>query len=227
MAYDWLIIALLLNPVMIMKTIAFKRVVLAALTLALALPVLADDNNMSAMPMMTPADFAWDAALINLEEIRLGEVAQTNSQNKAVREFGKHMVRDHSNLQQRLEKIAADEGLQLPDTNTFNVEVTAPAEKQATEMMGETPDQRLLDAQLDAQHLESLTGTDFDQAYADAMVKGHEKAIQKFEDAAGTLQDPALKKYADKGLKIIRHHYEMAQKLQSKLMPSTSPPPPM
>jgi len=207
-----------------MKTITFIKVLLAACVLALAVPVLADDTNMPAMPTMTPADFAWDAALINLKEIRLGEAAQTNSQNTAVQEFGKHMVRDHSKLQQRLEKIAADEGLQLPDTNTFYVEVTAPEEKPATEMMEETPQQKLLDAQLDVQHLSSLTGTDFDQAYADAMVKGHEKAIQKFEDASGTLQDAALKKYADRGLKVIRHHYEMAQKLQNGLMSATNAP---
>ena len=210
---------------MMMKAIA---IIMAALGLAPAVPVFADDSNMSAMPMATPADFAWDAGIINLEEIRLGEVAQSKSHNKMVREFGKHMVKDHSKMQQQLEKIAADEGLQLPDTNIFYVEVTAPEEeKQATEMMQEPPEQRLLHAQLDVQHLASLKGNDFDQAYIDAMVNGHEKAIQEFENASGTLQDAALKKYADKGLKIIRHHYEMAQKLQSKLMPSTSPPPPM
>ena len=214
---------------MIMKTITFKKVVLASLVIALVVPVFGDDSNMPATPMMTAADFAWDAAIINLEEIRLGEVAQTNSQNKAVRKFGKEMVRDHSQMQQHLEKIAADEGLQLPDTNIFYVEVTAPEEeKQATEMMAETPEQRLLHAQLDVQHLASMTRTDFEQAYADAMVKGHEMAVKKFEDASGTLQDPALKKYADKGLKIIRHHLEMAQKLQSKLNPNAPPsPPPM
>ncbi|HTV40423.1 MAG TPA: DUF4142 domain-containing protein [Candidatus Sulfotelmatobacter sp.] len=205
-----------------MKTIAVRKVVLAVSVFALTVPVLADDTNAPAMPMVTAADFAWDAAIINLEEIRLGEAAQTNSQDKAIRQFGKHMVRDHSRLQQRLEKVAADEGLQLPDTNTFYVPVSAPEEKPATEMMEEgTPQDRLLHAQLDAQHLVSLTGSDFDKAYADAMVNGHYAAIQKFEDASATLQDPALKKYADKGLNIIRHHYEMALKL-----PNAPAPPP-
>jgi putative membrane protein len=92
--------------------------------------------------------------------------------------------------------------------------------------MEETPQQKLMDAQLDVQHLTSLTGAEFDQAYADAMVKGHEKAIQKFEDASGALQDKALKKYADKGLKSIRHHYEMAQQLQSEVMPGATNAPP-
>jgi putative membrane protein len=211
---------------MIMKVIGFNKVVLAAVC-ALAMPAFADDTmttNEPAAQMMTPADFAWDAALINLKEIRLGEAAQSNSQNTAVQEFGRHMVRDHSKMNESLMRIAAGEGLQLPDTNTFYIQVTAPAEKPATELMNETPQQKLLDAQEDVQQLASLTGPDFDRAYIDAMVKGHEKAMQKFEDASASVQDKALKKYAGKGLKTIHHHYEMAQQLQTDVAAGTNAP---
>lgn len=211
-----------------MRARGFHKAVFAAAICALAIPVLADDTMTTNAPettMVTPADFAWDAALINLEEIRLGEAAQSNSQNTAVQEFGRHMIRDHSRMNVRLMKIAADEGLQLPDTNTFYVPVTQPQEKPATELMEESPQQKLMDAQLDVAHLVSLTGSEFDQAYADAMVKGHEKAIQKFEDVSATIQDKPLKKYADKGLKTIRHHYEMAQQLQSEVTSGTNAPP--
>jgi putative membrane protein len=210
-----------------MKAIGFNKVVLAAAFCVLAIPALADDTmttNEPSTAMVTPADFAWDAALINLEEIRLGEVAQSNSQNTAVQEFGRRMVLDHSKMNGRLRKIADSEGLQLPDRNTFYVQVTAPPEKPATELMEETPQQKLQDAQSDVQQMSLLTGPEFDQAYADAMVKGHEKAIQKFEDASASLQDNALKKYAEKGLKGIRHHYEMAQQLQSEVTSGTNAP---
>jgi putative membrane protein len=202
-----------------MKRIGWDKIILAAGICAVAVPMFADDMSATNVPaaVMAPADFAWDASLINLKEIRLGEVAQTNSQNAAVQEFGRHMVRDHSRLNERLVKIAADEGLTLPDTNTFYMTVQQPPEKQATELMPETPQQKLLDAQMDVQSLVSLSGPDFDQAYAGAMVKGHEKGIQKFEDASASLQDDKLKKYADRGLKAIRSHYEMAQKLESEV----------
>jgi putative membrane protein len=210
-----------------MKAIRFNKVVLVAVFCALAIPALADDTMTTNEPgaaMVTPADFAWDAALINLKEIRLGEVAESKSQNTVVQEFGRHMVQDHSKMNGRLMKIAAAEGLQLPDTNTFYVQVTASAEKPATELMEETPQQKLQDAQADVQQMSSLTGSEFDQAYADAMVKGHEKAMQKFEDASASLQDKPLKNYADKGLKSIRHHYEMAQQLQSEVTSGTNAP---
>jgi uncharacterized protein (DUF305 family) len=66
-------------------------------------------------------------------------------------------------------------------------------------------------------NLEILSGSEFDQAYVNKMVLGHEKAISKFETAAANLQDPDLKKYAEKTLPTLRHHLEMAQDLQNKL----------
>src|SRR5580692_3539919 len=88
----------------IMKTIAWNKIILAVGICAVAVPVFGDDMSATNMPpaVMAPADFAWDASLINLKEIRLGEVAQTNSQNADVQEFGRHMVRDHSRLNDRL-----------------------------------------------------------------------------------------------------------------------------
>jgi putative membrane protein len=207
-----------------MKRIAWNKIVLAAGICAIAVPVFGDDMTATnTPPAIAPADFVWDASIINLAEIRLGEAAQTNSQNAEVQEFGRHMVRDHSRLNARLIKIAAAEGLSLPDTNTFYIPVSQPPEKQATELMPETPQQKLLDAQLDVQNLVSLSGTSFDQAYADTMVKGHEKAMEKFEDASASLQDEQLKKYADRGLRTIRGHYEMAQKLQSEVETNAAP----
>ncbi len=203
-----------------MKLIVLKRIVLAAALCVLTTPAFADsDMSSTNVPptVITPADFAWDASLINLKEIRLGEAAQTNSQNPDVQEFGRHMVRDHTRLNDRLVKIAQTEGLPLPDTNTFYVPVTAPENKPATELLPETPQQRLLDAQLAVQDLASRTGPDFDQAYADAMVNGHQKALEKFQNAVTTLQDEQLKKYAGRGVRTIRMHYEMAQKLQSEV----------
>ncbi len=124
-----------------MKPVVLNKIVLAAAVVFFAARVFGDDNMSSTNPptMLTPADFAWDASLINLKEIRLGEAAQTNSQNGDVQEFGKHMVRDHSRMNARLEKIAQSEGLQLPDTNTFYIPATAPEKKQATQLMTETP----------------------------------------------------------------------------------------
>ncbi len=114
-----------------MKRVVLNNIVLAAALCLFGARAFGDDNMSSTnLPVVvTPADFAWDASLINLKEIRLGEAAQTNSQNQQVQEFGRRMVRDHSRLNARLEKIAQGEGLQLPDTNTFYIPGNGPRGK--------------------------------------------------------------------------------------------------
>jgi putative membrane protein len=204
-----------------MKPIVLNKFILGVTLCVFAAPVFGDDMSTNLPVLVTPADFAWDASLVNLKEIRLGEAAQSNSQDVAVQEFGSHMVRDHSRMNVRLQKIAEAEGIQLPDTNIFNIPVQAPEKKEATELMNPTPQQRLLAAQVDVQDLVTLTGADFDKAYADAMVKGHEKAVQKFQDASASLSDDSLKKYADRSLRTIRDHYDMAQKLQGEVETNT------
>jgi predicted outer membrane protein len=70
---------------------------------------------------------------------------------------------------------------------------------------------------LTIQSLEMLSGPQFDQAYVDKMYRDHVKAINLFQNAAANLQDPDLKKYAEKTLPTLREHYRMVQKLQTKL----------
>jgi predicted outer membrane protein len=65
--------------------------------------------------------------------------------------------------------------------------------------------------------LAALSGPQFDQAYVEKMSEDHVEAINKFQNAAANLQDPALKKYAEKTLPTLREHYRMVQELQNKL----------
>jgi putative membrane protein len=177
-------------------------------------------------PSLTAQDFTWNAAVAGLKEVRLGQIAEQNSQNADVQSFAKHMVRDHSAANKKLTKIAQAEGLNLPDTNSFYVTVTPPeSEKQATQLMTppQTPQARLLAEQLAAQRLESLSGVAFDEAYAQEAVKDHVAAVELFENGSANLTDKDLKKFADKTLPTLRNHYQMAQDLQNKLggTPST------
>ncbi|HEY1718158.1 MAG TPA: DUF4142 domain-containing protein [Verrucomicrobiae bacterium] len=181
----------------------------------------ADDalTNQSQQPV-TPQDFTWNAAVAGLKEVRLGEFAEQNSRNADVKKFAKRMVRDHSAANKKLTKIAQAEGLNLPDTNSFYVTVTPPEnEKPDTALMAQpqTPEAQLLAEQLAAQHLESLSGAEFDQAYAQEAVKDHTAAVGLFENGSANLTDKDLKKFAKKTLPTLRDHYQMAQELQNKV----------
>lgn len=60
-------------------------------------------------------------------------------------------------------------------------------------------------------------GADWDKDWADKMVDDHEKTIRLFEDAENDVDDPELKTLITKSLPTLRHHLEMAKKLQDKM----------
>lgn len=69
----------------------------------------------------------------------------------------------------------------------------------------------------DVERLQGLSGSEFDREFVKAMVKDHEMAVQKFEQAAQSLEDRELKNFASDTLPKLRQHLEMAQELQKSL----------
>ena len=64
-----------------------------------------------------------------------------------------------------------------------------------------------------AERLSRLSGAQFDQAYAKAMVEDHEEAVALFEAQTKNGRDAAVKEFASKTLPKLRDHLEMARKL--------------
>jgi putative membrane protein len=138
---------------------------------------------------VTPQSFASQAAVIGKAEIELGQIALKNTQDENVRKYAERMVKDHSAADKKLQAIAAKENLQLPQA-------------------------------LDKEHqalktkLQGLKGEEFDRAYAQAMAKGHDKAVALFESASQQPQMPGeLKQFAASTLPTLEQHKEMAHSL--------------
>jgi len=137
-----------------------------------------------------PSVFVKKAALDGMTEVEAGKVALAKSQDPAIRNFAERMVKDHGKANTELESLAAKKGLGAPK-------------------------------QLDPEHkemlsaLQSKSGKDFDQAYAEHMNMDHSKAIALFESAAGS-SDPDLAQFAKKTLPTLKEHKELAQKLPAQ-----------
>lgn len=185
--------------------------------------VLADETNSPAASAMqvpvTASDFVWNAGTANLKEIRLAEFAEQTSTNDDVKTLARQMIHDHSAANRRLTKMAMNDHLILPDTNSFYVVVNndLPA-KQATQLIThETPETMLKEQQLSAQQVEGFSGRDFDRAYAAVMVKDHADAIQLFQNASENVTNKDLSRFATKMLPTLNHHFEMAQMLETNV----------
>jgi len=132
------------------------------------------------------AKFLVEAAEINLEEIQLGQLAQTNAIMPDVKSLGKMMETEHTSTQKALEALAAKKQITVPTSLTN-------------------------DGQDAYKKLSEKKGMDFDKEYCDMMVKGHKGAIDKFEKASTDATDGDIKAWAASMLPALRTHLEHSE----------------
>lgn len=177
-------------------------VALVVLTLFLSLPGLtlpaASAQSPARSPGLSASDktFAQQADQINMTEARLGEIAEMNAENPAVKAFGRLMTYDHNRLNHGLHglrHVVRQEGVSL----------TRRLDQQHSE---------------EVNHLSQLKGSAFDQAYTQAMVEGHEKAVSYFEHEGDGVQDPQLKSWALHTLPILQQHSALAKAIHGTMM---------
>ncbi|MFN6962549.1 MAG: DUF4142 domain-containing protein [Pyrinomonadaceae bacterium] len=153
-------------------------------------PYPADANSNSAAAGQN--DFYVKAAQGGMAEVELGRLAQTKASNAAAKQFAAMMVNDHGKANDELKAVAQQKGVTLP--------TAVDAKHQAV-----------------MQRLQSLSGAEFDAAYADAMVQDHEETIALFEAKAQDSADQPGRDFAARTLPTLKHHLDEARKLQSSV----------
>jgi|SRR5215472_3668230 putative membrane protein len=145
----------------------------------------------------TDRKFVTAAAAGGLAEVQLGQLAQTKGSNQAVRDFGSQMVKDHSNANDQLKGIASNKGVAVADKMNAK-------------------DQALYD------RLSKLSGSQFDRAYMDAMVRDHREDVSEFRRESRAGKDTDVKTFASSTLPTLEHHLQMAEQAQKQLGASSA-----
>ncbi len=136
--------------------------------------------------------FVADAAEGGLAEVDLGNLAKSNGSSDDVKQFGDHMVTDHSKANDELKSLAQQKGWTLP---------TEPKAKDKA-----TKDR-----------LAKKNGAEFDKAYMRDMVMDHEKDVKEFKKCASSCSDPDLKAWAGKTAPTLEQHLQMAKDTAQKV----------
>lgn len=134
-------------------------------------------------------------ATIDQGEILLGAVASHKKVNSGIADFAKMMIDMHGdNLTQILEM--ANTLHALPLTSSTADKLHAQMTKEMTTLGG-------------------LEGTTFEKAYIDAMVKGHEGALNLIDtQLMKTAKSDEIKKFLTDTRAVVAKHLEDAKKLQ-------------
>lgn len=142
---------------------------------------------------MMPVDsqtLAQKAAISNMAEIKLGQLALQKSQDAEVRQFAERMVKDHTASLAKLKTAAAKDN------------VTVPTALDA-------------DHQKKEQELAALSGAAFDEAYGKQMEKAHHKTVALLENAEKSDKVSAsLREYATSTLPTVKTHAKLAETLE-------------
>lgn len=138
------------------------------------------------------AQFLVDAATFSLEEIKLGELAETKGSTAVITGTAKKIVQDHDQSLKHIRELAKSKQISLPDS--------------ATKATADAYDM-----------LDSKNGADFNKAYCDRTVEEHKKIIATFEKEAADSRDQDLKEFAETTLPKLRKQLDEVFDCQKKL----------
>jgi len=138
------------------------------------------------------SEFLVDIAEVNLAEIEIGKLAQTKSTNPEVKKFGKMLVDEHTKSASEVSVLAKAKNFTLPTSLTE-------------------------EGQDEYKKLNEKSGLDFDKKFADMMIDGHEKAIDKLKKATEDAKDQDVKLWASNNIAPLTAHLEHAKLLKQDL----------
>ena len=147
---------------------------------------------------------------VNQMEIDLGKIAQQKTTTAGVKTYGQTLVDDHQSADKDLAAFARKHGL-----------AAIPGEKPATD--AERQDDKDMTTQLI--HLKTLKGSEFDAAFLNMMVSGHDKELAKIDVSIGAATDPDLQTMLKSVKPVLQRHSDQARDLQ-KASPQASADPP-
>ena len=139
--------------------------------------------------------FITNAAISDMYEIEAGKIAQAKSPTKAVKDFGKMMVIDHTAMSSEMKPLIVAAGKTAP---------TGLDERR----------KGLID------NLNATPAADFDKVYLDQQEAAHSEALTLMKGYADNGDDAGLKAGAAKAVPKIQAHLDHVKTLQSGATPA-------
>jgi putative membrane protein len=172
-----------------------KRTLIALACLFVASPVLAqsvaEKTGINSALGISPstADFVTQVAVSDMFEIASNKLAEEKG-NAAEKSFATMMVSDHNKTSTELKELVS-----------------------SGKVKAELPTALDSSHQSKLDKLKDLTGADFSSNFASYQVSAHKDAVSLFGRYAEGGDNADLKAWAGKTLPALKHHLEMAQKL--------------
>ncbi len=133
-------------------------------------------------------EFLRMAAIANMEEAHLGQMAESQAARPGIKDFGQTLVQDHTKAYQELAVLDSKLGVAIPKGINVRREKTI---------------ERLAD----------LKGKRFDGQFLRDEVQDHERVLAAFKREAQHARDQDVKAYANQNLPTMEQHLREAERL--------------
>jgi putative membrane protein len=145
----------------------------------------------------TDATFLQQAVHTESTEAQIGQLAVTKSSNDGVQKLGQMLIDDHT--------ASGQEATRLANTLQVSLPMNSAGDQEAT-----------------YRSLSGLSGTSFDSAFINAVIKNSEASIADYK-AQAVSGDGEVAAYADKTLPLLEKHLQMARMLKMRATEHNTP----
>ncbi|MGN9775563.1 DUF4142 domain-containing protein [Micromonospora sp. H33] len=171
--------------------LGIKRLgLLAALVLVGIAPAAA--ARAAVQPSQQDTQYVQAIHQVNLFEITAGELAQEKGQNEQVKNLGEMFKTDHTQLDESVQDIAGQLGVELPDEPTAD-------------------QQDVID------RLNNASGEEFDRLWVTSQLAGHVQAIQATQTEISQGSEQTVVQLAQTALPTLQAHYDELVRLAEQL----------
>jgi putative membrane protein len=133
-------------------------------------------------------------------EIKVGHLAMEKGQSEKVKKYGERLVRDHKNADEKVMALAKEE----------NIQISKPEPRNKQEKMMMQKRKELLSK------FKKAGPESFDEIYLNAMVKGHQHAIDMLTKA--DLKNQEVNELVSKLVPILEQHLNLAENLKKEVI---------
>ena len=146
------------------------------------------DAAANAQPDYGDQAFVHDTMEGDEAQVQMSQLAVQKSSSPDVKQFGQKMVQIHTQLNQQLDPVARQMGVNEPKE---------PSKK----------------AKKEVERLQALSGPDFDTAYIQAMARQQQHDLKGFKNEAQSAHNPSIQQAARMDEPILAEHYQVLEQL--------------
>jgi putative membrane protein len=167
-------------------------------------------------------------ATVDLGEIEAARLAQQQARNAQVKAFARTLITEHQQTMRRARQIARSANITIDTSMMARAGTTGTGATASATTPTTTPGTTSgVAGQLAMMHrqtmerLRGLQGAEFDSAFMNAQVMGHQQVLNVLQRAQGQAQDSTVQRHLSTATENVQEHLDRARQIQQAVMQGT------